>query len=157
MGAAVLLFFAPDYYVASEKTKRQSALQADIAYPSGGEESTLGDSLPGQAKRVGGIAEKLARAARSGGFPGRALRLAQPLVGSEEKAIGNGTVTLRFKLERSAQTLMGKSPRKRCLMRDRLVSADASTNLHSRRRASPLRNVALQPGQGVPPLGACCR
>ncbi len=34
---------------------------AEGAYPKGGAESTLGNSLPGQAKRVGGIADKLAR------------------------------------------------------------------------------------------------
>ena len=34
---------------------------AEGAYERGGEESVLGESLPGQAKRVGGIAEKLAR------------------------------------------------------------------------------------------------
>ena len=34
---------------------------AEGAFPHGGEESVLGASLPGQAKRVGGVAEKLAR------------------------------------------------------------------------------------------------
>ncbi len=34
---------------------------AEGAYPSGGEESVLGESMPGQAKRVGGVAEGLAR------------------------------------------------------------------------------------------------
>ena len=34
---------------------------AEGAFPVGGEESTLGESLPGQAKRVGGVAERLAR------------------------------------------------------------------------------------------------
>jgi 6-phosphofructokinase 1 len=34
---------------------------AEGAFPVGGEESTLGESMPGQAKRVGGIAERLAR------------------------------------------------------------------------------------------------
>ncbi|HEX6966907.1 MAG TPA: ATP-dependent 6-phosphofructokinase [Gemmatimonadaceae bacterium] len=34
---------------------------AEGAYPKGGEESVIGDSLPGQAKRLGGIADKLAR------------------------------------------------------------------------------------------------
>ena len=34
---------------------------AEGAFPRGGHESTLGDSLPGQAKRVGGIAETIAR------------------------------------------------------------------------------------------------
>ena len=35
---------------------------AEGAYPKGGTESTLGTSMPGQAKRVGGIAETIARA-----------------------------------------------------------------------------------------------
>ena len=34
---------------------------AEGAYPQGGAESTLGESMPGQAKRVGGLAESLAR------------------------------------------------------------------------------------------------
>ncbi len=34
---------------------------AEGAYPRGGTESTLGESLPGQAKRVGGIADTVAR------------------------------------------------------------------------------------------------
>jgi 6-phosphofructokinase 1 len=34
---------------------------AEGAFPKGGEESVIGESLPGQAKRVGGIADKLAR------------------------------------------------------------------------------------------------
>src|SRR5687767_1648697 len=34
---------------------------AEGAYPTDGEESVMGDSMPGQAKRVGGIADKLAR------------------------------------------------------------------------------------------------
>ncbi|MCU0633653.1 MAG: ATP-dependent 6-phosphofructokinase [Gemmatimonadaceae bacterium] len=34
---------------------------AEGAFPKGGEESILGESLPGQAKRVGGIAERIAR------------------------------------------------------------------------------------------------
>jgi ATP-dependent phosphofructokinase / diphosphate-dependent phosphofructokinase len=34
---------------------------AEGAYPKGGEESVLGESMPGQAKRVGGIAEGLSR------------------------------------------------------------------------------------------------
>ena len=34
---------------------------AEGAFPVGGEVSLLGDSLPGQAKRVGGVAEKIAR------------------------------------------------------------------------------------------------
>jgi 6-phosphofructokinase 1 len=34
---------------------------AEGAYPAGGEESVLGESLPGQAKRVGGLAESIAR------------------------------------------------------------------------------------------------
>ncbi|MBI3569302.1 MAG: ATP-dependent 6-phosphofructokinase [Gemmatimonadetes bacterium] len=34
---------------------------AEGAYPKGGEESVIGDSLPGQARRVGGVAEGLAR------------------------------------------------------------------------------------------------
>jgi len=34
---------------------------AEGAFERGGEESTLGESMPGQAKRVGGVAEKLAR------------------------------------------------------------------------------------------------
>jgi 6-phosphofructokinase 1 len=34
---------------------------AEGAYPKGGEESVIGESLPGQAKRVGGVADKLAR------------------------------------------------------------------------------------------------
>jgi 6-phosphofructokinase 1 len=34
---------------------------AEGAYPKGGEVSTLGESLPGQAKRVGGIADSIAR------------------------------------------------------------------------------------------------
>ncbi|HJU88214.1 MAG TPA: ATP-dependent 6-phosphofructokinase [Gemmatimonadaceae bacterium] len=34
---------------------------AEGAYPRGGSESTLGDSLPGEAKRLGGVADKLAR------------------------------------------------------------------------------------------------
>ncbi|HEX6048835.1 MAG TPA: ATP-dependent 6-phosphofructokinase [Gemmatimonadaceae bacterium] len=34
---------------------------AEGAYPRGGAESTLGESLPGQAKRVGGIADTIAR------------------------------------------------------------------------------------------------
>jgi ATP-dependent phosphofructokinase / diphosphate-dependent phosphofructokinase len=34
---------------------------AEGAYPKGGTESVMGDSLPGQARRVGGIAERLAK------------------------------------------------------------------------------------------------
>ena len=34
---------------------------AEGAYPKGGEVSSIGDSLPGQAKRIGGVAEKLAK------------------------------------------------------------------------------------------------
>src|SRR6185312_5410131 len=34
---------------------------AEGAYPKGGAESVLGESMPGQAKRVGGVAERLAR------------------------------------------------------------------------------------------------
>jgi len=34
---------------------------AEGAYPRGGVESTLGESMPGQAKRVGGVAETIAR------------------------------------------------------------------------------------------------
>ena len=34
---------------------------AEGAYPRGGEESIIGESMPGQAKRVGGVAEVLAR------------------------------------------------------------------------------------------------
>ncbi|HEU4631412.1 MAG TPA: ATP-dependent 6-phosphofructokinase [Gemmatimonadaceae bacterium] len=34
---------------------------AEGAYPHGGEASTLGESMPGQAKRVGGVAETIAR------------------------------------------------------------------------------------------------
>jgi phosphofructokinase-like protein len=34
---------------------------AEGAYPKGGTESVLGESMPGQAKRVGGVAERLAR------------------------------------------------------------------------------------------------
>jgi 6-phosphofructokinase len=34
---------------------------AEGAYPSGGKESILGPSMPGQARRVGGIADALAR------------------------------------------------------------------------------------------------
>ena len=34
---------------------------AEGAYPRGGEESVIGDSLPGEAKRVGGVADKVAR------------------------------------------------------------------------------------------------
>ena len=34
---------------------------AEGAYPRGGEESVIGESMPGQAKRVGGVAEVLAR------------------------------------------------------------------------------------------------
>jgi phosphofructokinase-like protein len=34
---------------------------AEGAYPRGGSESTLGESLPGEAKRLGGVADKLAR------------------------------------------------------------------------------------------------
>ncbi len=39
---------------------------AEGAYSEGGEESTIGESLPGQAKRVGGIADKLARQIQEG-------------------------------------------------------------------------------------------
>lgn len=38
---------------------------AEGAFPVGGEESILGDSLPGQEKRVGGIADKIARQIQS--------------------------------------------------------------------------------------------
>ena len=34
---------------------------AEGAFPKGGQESTLGESLPGQSRRVGGVAEKIAR------------------------------------------------------------------------------------------------
>jgi ATP-dependent phosphofructokinase / diphosphate-dependent phosphofructokinase len=34
---------------------------AEGAYPRGGTESVMGESMPGQAKRVGGVAERLAR------------------------------------------------------------------------------------------------
>ena len=34
---------------------------AEGAYPTGGQESTLGESLPGQAKRVGGVCDSIAR------------------------------------------------------------------------------------------------
>ena len=34
---------------------------AEGAFPKGGEESVMGESMPGQARRVGGIAERLAR------------------------------------------------------------------------------------------------
>jgi 6-phosphofructokinase 1 len=34
---------------------------AEGAYPHGGEESVIGESMPGQAKRVGGVAEVLAK------------------------------------------------------------------------------------------------
>ena len=34
---------------------------AEGAYPKGGEEATMGESLPGQAKRVGGICDSIAR------------------------------------------------------------------------------------------------
>ena len=52
-----------DKILARDRAGRKFSIvvAAEGAYPSGGEESTLGDSLPGQAKRVGGIAEKLAR------------------------------------------------------------------------------------------------
>jgi 6-phosphofructokinase 1 len=52
-----------DKILARDRAGRKFSIvvAAEGAYPSGGEESTLGDSMPGQAKRVGGIAEKLAR------------------------------------------------------------------------------------------------
>ena len=52
-----------DKIVARDRAGRKFSIvvAAEGAYPSGGEESTLGESMPGQAKRVGGIAEKLAR------------------------------------------------------------------------------------------------
>ena len=34
---------------------------AEGAFPKGGAESVMGESMPGQAKRVGGVAERLAR------------------------------------------------------------------------------------------------
>lgn len=50
--------------VARDKSGRHFTIvvAAEGAYPKGGEESTMGDSLPGEAKRVGNLADKLARA-----------------------------------------------------------------------------------------------
>lgn len=50
--------------VARDKSGRHFTIVvvAEGAYPKGGEESIMGDSMPGQAKRVGGLADKLARA-----------------------------------------------------------------------------------------------
>ncbi len=52
-----------DAIMAREKRGRffDVVVVAEGAYPSGGEESVIGESMPGQARRVGGVAESLAR------------------------------------------------------------------------------------------------